>query len=218
MALPFHDHGSRRGWGISVTPRPLFTPEKDPVSIIQEAGWAPEPDWTGEENLAPPPGFDPRTVQPVASHYTNWATRSTQSKEEACKLCTLRCSARLCQGVLYVHDILRLRNARVNVILIAYEKYGISWADFHESYKCLIALFTHLMWQDNIKADIKEIQRVACARLIWLRIQTSDGCCEHGGEPLGSMMCGELLTWLRNTYISKECFSCMTVDCVNNSY
>jgi hypothetical protein len=23
--------------------------------------------------ISPPPGFDPRTVQPVASHYTDWA-------------------------------------------------------------------------------------------------------------------------------------------------
>jgi hypothetical protein len=30
-----------------------FYPEKDPVSIVQEAGWAPEPVWTGAENLAP---------------------------------------------------------------------------------------------------------------------------------------------------------------------
>ena len=28
-------------------------PEKEPVSIVQEAGWAPGPVWTGEENLAP---------------------------------------------------------------------------------------------------------------------------------------------------------------------
>jgi len=33
-------------------PRPLFTPGKDPVPIVQEAGWASGPDWTGEENLA----------------------------------------------------------------------------------------------------------------------------------------------------------------------
>ena len=38
--------------GVSVTPRLLFTPEKDPVPIVQEAGWAPWPVWTGEENLA----------------------------------------------------------------------------------------------------------------------------------------------------------------------
>ena len=36
-----------------MTPWPLFTPGKDPVSIVQEAGWAPEPVWTGAENLAP---------------------------------------------------------------------------------------------------------------------------------------------------------------------
>ena len=36
---------------VSVTPRPLFTPRKDPVPILQEAGWAPGPVWTGAENL-----------------------------------------------------------------------------------------------------------------------------------------------------------------------
>ena len=51
-AIPFHDHGSRRGWGV-VTPRPLFTPGKDPVPIVQEARWTPGPVWTGAENLAP---------------------------------------------------------------------------------------------------------------------------------------------------------------------
>jgi hypothetical protein len=29
-----------------------FTPGKDPVPILQEAGWAPGPVWTGAENLA----------------------------------------------------------------------------------------------------------------------------------------------------------------------
>ena len=53
IALPFLDHGTGRGWGVSVTPRPLFIPGKDPVPIIQEAGWAPGPVWTGAENLAP---------------------------------------------------------------------------------------------------------------------------------------------------------------------
>ena len=51
IALPFHDHGTRRGWGVSVTPRPLFAPGKDPVPIVQEVG--PRAAWTGAENLAP---------------------------------------------------------------------------------------------------------------------------------------------------------------------
>jgi len=41
------------GEEVSVTPRPLFTPEKDAVPIVQKAGWVPEPVWTGAENLAP---------------------------------------------------------------------------------------------------------------------------------------------------------------------
>jgi len=38
---------------VRVTPRPLFTPGKDLVPIVQEAGWALGPIWTGVENLAP---------------------------------------------------------------------------------------------------------------------------------------------------------------------
>jgi hypothetical protein len=57
------------------TPRPgRFTPGNYPVPIVQDAGWAPGWVWTGTENLAPPlfpPEFDPRTVQPVASRYTD---------------------------------------------------------------------------------------------------------------------------------------------------
>ena len=34
-------------------PRPQITPGKDPVPIVQEAGWASGPVWTGAENLAP---------------------------------------------------------------------------------------------------------------------------------------------------------------------
>jgi hypothetical protein len=57
-------------------PRLLFTPGKDPVPIVQEAGWTPGPVWSGAENLTPL-GFDPLTVQPIASRYTDYATRPT---------------------------------------------------------------------------------------------------------------------------------------------
>jgi len=39
IALLFHDRGTRRGWVVSSTPRPHFTPGIDPVPISQEAGW-----------------------------------------------------------------------------------------------------------------------------------------------------------------------------------
>jgi len=47
IALLFHDRGTRRGWVVSSTPQPHFTPGKDPVLILQETGWAPWPVWTG---------------------------------------------------------------------------------------------------------------------------------------------------------------------------
>ena len=62
IALSFHDHGTRREWGVSVMPQPLFTPGKDPVTIVQEAGWAPGPVWTRAENLAPT-GIRSQTIQ-----------------------------------------------------------------------------------------------------------------------------------------------------------
>ena len=64
IALPFLDHGTRRGWGGSFTSRPLFTLGKDSVLIVQEAGWAPGPVWTGAENLAPHRDLMPRPSSP----------------------------------------------------------------------------------------------------------------------------------------------------------
>ena len=40
------------GGGWSMLCPGLFTPRKDPVPIVQEAGWAPGPVWKGAENLA----------------------------------------------------------------------------------------------------------------------------------------------------------------------
>ena len=57
IALLFHDRSTRRGLVVSSTPRPHFTLGKDPVPILQEAGWAPGPVWTGGKSR-PQPGFD----------------------------------------------------------------------------------------------------------------------------------------------------------------
>ena len=48
----------------------VLYPGKEPVCIVQEAGWAQEPVWTGGKKFVPP-GFDPRTVQPEVSRYTD---------------------------------------------------------------------------------------------------------------------------------------------------
>ena len=54
--------GGQRHAAAALPPR-----ERDPVSIVQEAGWAPGPARIGRENL------EPWTVQPLASRYTDYA-------------------------------------------------------------------------------------------------------------------------------------------------
>jgi hypothetical protein len=76
IALLFHDHGTRRGWGVSVTPQTNFTPGKTWYPLYRRLG-GPQGQSGQVRKISPPPGFDPRTVQPVASHYTDWATWPT---------------------------------------------------------------------------------------------------------------------------------------------
>jgi hypothetical protein len=52
IAVLFLDLGARRG-GLSASSPGRFTPRKDPVPIVQEAGWASGPVWTCAKNLAP---------------------------------------------------------------------------------------------------------------------------------------------------------------------
>ena len=65
-------NGTRRGWGVSVTPRPLFTPRKDPVPIVQEAGWAPGSDLDRCGKSRPPTGIRspdrPARIQSLLSY------------------------------------------------------------------------------------------------------------------------------------------------------
>ena len=56
-------------------PQPHFTPRKDPVPILQEAGWAPGPVWTAEDLV--PTGIQSQTIRPLVSRYTDWATWPT---------------------------------------------------------------------------------------------------------------------------------------------
>ena len=73
IALPFHDYGTRRGVrGQRHAPAALYLRER--TGTYCTGGWVgPRAglDMCGKSR--PPPGFDLRTVQPVASRYTDWA-------------------------------------------------------------------------------------------------------------------------------------------------
>jgi hypothetical protein len=76
IALPFHDHGTIRGWEVSVTPRPLFAPGKTRYPLYRRLV-GPQGLFGQVWKISSPPGFNPRTVQPVASRYTDYATWPT---------------------------------------------------------------------------------------------------------------------------------------------
>ena len=86
IAVLFLDHGTRREWGVRVTPRPLFTPGKNAVPIVQEAGWAPGPVWTGAENLAPTgirsPDPPARSQSLYRLHYPAYTNRCNNTEIE----------------------------------------------------------------------------------------------------------------------------------------
>jgi hypothetical protein len=63
-------------------------PEKDPVPIVQEAGWA-----SGPKNLAPT-GIRSPDRPALASRYTDWATRPTDKRNIGTKLKKKRWEAR----------------------------------------------------------------------------------------------------------------------------
>jgi len=70
MALLFLDHGTRRGEGSASRPGRSLPPGKTRYPLYRRMGGL--QGWSGEvRKISPPPGFDPRTVQPVASRYIN---------------------------------------------------------------------------------------------------------------------------------------------------
>ena len=84
IALFFLDHGTRRGWGVSVTLRPPFSPGKTRYPLYRRLG-GPQGLSGQMQKISSPPGFDPQTAQPVASRYTDYATRPTWSMESCVK-------------------------------------------------------------------------------------------------------------------------------------
>jgi hypothetical protein len=65
IALLIHDHSTRRGRSLS--------PGKIRYPLYRRLG-GPQDRFGQVRKISPSPGFDPRTVEPVASRYTDWAT------------------------------------------------------------------------------------------------------------------------------------------------
>ena len=65
----------------SSTSRPHFTPGKDPVSILQEAGWAPEPVWMGEKSRPHRDSMPDRPARSQALYRLSYPAHSLSTEE-----------------------------------------------------------------------------------------------------------------------------------------
>ena len=76
LALLFLDHGTRRGEGSASRPGRSLPPGKTRYPLYKRLG-GPKGRSGQAWKISPPPGFDLRTAQTVASRYTDYATRPT---------------------------------------------------------------------------------------------------------------------------------------------
>ena len=74
-----------------------FTSGKDPVPIVQKAGWAPGPVWTGAENLAPTgirsPGRPVRSESLYRLSYPGCCVVITTQQAYRAGIYQMRCTA-----------------------------------------------------------------------------------------------------------------------------
>jgi len=85
IALLFHDHGTRRGEGSALRSDRSLPPGKIRYPLYRRLFGA--QGRSGHmRKTSPPPGFGPRTVQPVASGYTDCATRPTKKVDTEHKI------------------------------------------------------------------------------------------------------------------------------------
>ena len=66
------------GWVVITTPRPLY-PRERPGNRVYRRLRGPQGRSGQVWKISPPPGFDPRIVQSVASRYTDWAIAALRS-------------------------------------------------------------------------------------------------------------------------------------------
>jgi len=83
IALLFHDRGTRRGEWSAVSPGRTLPPGKSRYPFYRRLG-RPQGRSGRTENLVPT-GIRFRTVQPIVSRYTDWATGPTYIKNYAAK-------------------------------------------------------------------------------------------------------------------------------------
>ena len=105
------------GVGVSPTARPPLPQGKTWYLLYRRLG-GPQGRSGQARKISPPPGFDPRTVQPVASRYTDYATWLTRNNNDN----ILKCEVSIHNETLSVKS----SNSKLNLILLCSFSFAVS--------------------------------------------------------------------------------------------
>ena len=103
MAPLFLDHGTRRGEGSESHSGRSLPPGKTRYPLYGGLG-GPQGRSGQVRKISPPPGFDPRSVQPIASRYTDWATRPIKIANKTLVIYIHGETAPVSQGLLIIEN------------------------------------------------------------------------------------------------------------------
>ena len=92
IALVFIDHGTRRGWGVSVTPRPVFTPGKTRYPLYRRLG-GPQGRSGQVRKISPSTGIRPAD-RPARSQSLYWLSYPAHTHTGHSTICLLNCDIR----------------------------------------------------------------------------------------------------------------------------
>ena len=76
IAVPIHNFGARSGCAVNARSSPLY-PGKETRFPLYRRLFGPRGRSGQVWKISPPPGFEPRTVQPVDSHYSDTLSEET---------------------------------------------------------------------------------------------------------------------------------------------
>ena len=126
---------------VNSTPRPHFTPRKDPVPVLQEAGWAPGPVWTGGKSRPRRDSIQDLPVHSQSLYRLSYRVHKSAielGKFNSLKTSKLGCySVFLCTCIAVSHEP-NLSNIRVTVHT-HFIKFNVTWC-----YKAHIIIFTEI--------------------------------------------------------------------------
>ena len=142
---------------VSSMPRPHFTPGKDPVPILQEAGWAPGPVWTGGRS---PPHRDSIPDRPVRSQSLYRLSYPVHSREGGAVIGGFRCGGRYNGVVVAVVRVMTI--VMVLAVLVIMAAMGI------------VRIATRKNYTERTRKEIQLILQIEVRHSVTVSIKAKD--------------------------------------------